>query len=181
MKRFLHGYAVAHDTTTAELVRRVMADWVRERVDSTPEARVDSTLHVLEVLGMALQLKVAGGGLQVYPAGSATPIRTPKPKPPGIDIENEREAAYRVVVAMLKEAQKLAGDEVLAKTSKARMTAMLVASNLTRTGEAVLRGYERGYLQPLVDELVNLIEQLKEELKQAREAGQESTPTGAGA
>jgi phosphoserine phosphatase len=86
---------------------------------------------------------------------------------------------YRLVVEMLREAHRLAGDEGLANKAKARMTAMLVASNLTRTGEAILRGYEKGYLQPIVDELVNLIEQLKEQLEQARQAGQESAPTSA--
>jgi len=29
----------------AKPVPQVIADWVRERVDSTPEAKVDSTLH----------------------------------------------------------------------------------------------------------------------------------------
>ena len=45
VKRFLHGYAISHDTTTAKLVRRVLAEWVHERVDSTPGGRVDSTLR----------------------------------------------------------------------------------------------------------------------------------------
>jgi aromatic ring-cleaving dioxygenase len=62
VKRFSHGYAVAHDTTTAQLVRQVLAEWVRVRVGATPEGRVGATLHELELLGMELQLKVAGGG-----------------------------------------------------------------------------------------------------------------------
>jgi hypothetical protein len=48
------------------------------------------------------------------------------------------------------------------------MTAMLVASNLTRTGETILRGYEKGYLQPLVDEMMELTDQLKKQLREDR-------------
>jgi hypothetical protein len=136
---------------------------------------------------MELQLKVTARDEHIYPAGHVTAIGAPispqvdatKPKSLGIGAETEREVMYGLVVEMLREAHRLAGDEVLAKKAEARMTAMLVASNLARTGEAILRGYERGYLQPLVDELVNLIEQLKEQLEQARQAGQESAPTSA--
>ena len=44
VKRFLHGYAISHDTTTAKLGRRVLAEWVHERVGSTPGGRVGSVL-----------------------------------------------------------------------------------------------------------------------------------------
>ena len=177
MKRFLHGYAISHDSTTAKLVRGILAEWVHERVGSTPGGRVDSTLHALKTLGMELQLKVLGQDERVYAVGEVRPIGAPKP--PHVEVESEREVMYDLVVAMLKEAQRLAGNEELAKQSKARMTAMLVASNLARTGEAVLRGYEKGYLEPLVDELVNLIEQLKEQLEEARQTGQEGAPASA--
>jgi hypothetical protein len=59
LKRFLQGYAVAHHTTTARLVREVLGEWVYERVDPTPSKRVDHTLHRLDLLSKQLQLKIA--------------------------------------------------------------------------------------------------------------------------
>ena len=50
LKRFLQGYAVAHDTTTAKLVREVLGEWVYEKVGHTPSKRVDHTLHRLDLL-----------------------------------------------------------------------------------------------------------------------------------
>jgi hypothetical protein len=153
---------------------------------------VDHTLHALDFLAKSLELKVAmlpadpasyGSELVVQVAGGVKVAggmvkQHEKEEAPRIDAGKERESMYRVVVAMLKEAQKLSEDEELAKKSEARMDAMMVASNLTRVGEAVLAGYERGYLQPLVDELVQLIEHLKEQLEQANQARQESAPAG---
>ena len=192
VKRFLRGYATAHDTTTAGLVREVLAEWVRERVDPTPSKRVDHTLHALDFLAKRLELKVARLPADLDSHGSELGIRVAgnvkvaggvikqdaREEAPRIDSEKERESMYRIVVGMLKEAQRLSEDEELAKKAEARMGAMMVASNLTRVGEAVLAGYERGYLQPLVDELVQLIEHLKEQLEQAHQARQESAPTG---
>jgi len=59
LKRFLEGYAVAHGTTTAKLVREIVAEWVYQRVDYTPSTRVDYTLRRLGLLSKRLQLKVA--------------------------------------------------------------------------------------------------------------------------
>jgi hypothetical protein len=192
MKRFLRGYAAAHDTTIAQLVREVLAEWVYERVDHTPSKRVDHTLRRLDVLFKQFGLRVAmlpgdGGreqsGLRVRVAGEVKVpggVKPPAEKtPPRLDAEKEREEMYWLVVALLKEAQKLAGDEELAKKAGSRMDAMKVAANLTRLGEAILAGYERAYIQPTVDELESLIEQLKEKLKQTDQKGQESASAGA--
>jgi hypothetical protein len=65
VKRFLHGYAISHDTTTAKLGRRVLAEWVHERVGSTPEGRVGSTLHAPKTLYASAErwmCKKAAGG-----------------------------------------------------------------------------------------------------------------------
>jgi hypothetical protein len=196
VKRFLHGYAVAHDTTTARLVREVLSEWVHERVESTPSKRVDYTLQRLDGLVMRLQLKVASlpesgehgqglgtvsvaGGLKLPSETEHADESKEAPPQPGIDAVKERESAYWNVVAMLKETYRLSENEELAKKAEARMSAMRLACNLTLVAEAVLTGYERSYVQPMVDELVKLIEDLKEQLKQANQAGQESAPTGA--
>ncbi len=60
----------AHDTTTAELVREVLAEWVHERVDSTRKGRVDATLHTLDLLAKTLQLEFTGVNLRIKPAGN---------------------------------------------------------------------------------------------------------------
>ena len=59
LKRFLEGYAVVHHTTTAKLVREVLAEWMYERVSHTPSERVSHTLRRLDLLSKQLQLKVA--------------------------------------------------------------------------------------------------------------------------
>ena len=143
---------------------------------------MDATLHRLDSLARSFQIKLVSGPGQpiidlTVSAGSAVSLIPKKRKGPKIDIEKEREGMYDIVVAMLKEAQRLAEDEVLAGKSEARMSAMLIASNLTRTGEAVLQGYERGYLKPLVDELVSIIEQLKEQLREANTERSKSAST----
>jgi hypothetical protein len=200
VKRFLRGYAVAHDTTSAGLVREVLAEWVAERVDPTPSKRVDHTLHRLSGLLMRLELKVAslpGNGEQGHHPdlvriastddvkvldkdGKIHAVRKPPPPPaqPRLDPQKEREALYWIVVGMLKETQKLSESEELAKKAEARMGAMMTHGNLTRIGEALLEGYEKSYIQPMVDELVKLIEDLKTQLKQANQTGQENTSTG---
>jgi hypothetical protein len=191
LKRFLQGYALAHDTTTAKLVRDVLAEWAYERVDPTPSKRVDHTLHRLDLLSKQLQLKVAilpakgevvGSEFEVRPAGH---VRIPghetvqhdedeKTEPPRVDTVKERESMYWIVVAMLKEAQKLSENEALAKNAGSRIDAMMVAGALARVGDAILAGYERAYIQPHLDELEKLIEQLKEQLKQTDQKGQEN-------
>jgi len=184
LKRFLQGYAVVHHTTTAKLVREVLAEWMYERVDHT--------LHRLNLLSKQLQLK-----LVVLPAQGDTPgsepvvpiagdVRIPghgaveheeeEAEPPRrVDTVKEREGMYWMVVAMLKEAQELSENEALAEKAGSRMDAMLVAGALARVGEAILAGYERAYIQPHLDELEKLIEQLKEQLKQTDQKGQENS------
>src|SRR5208282_2222468 len=189
LKRFLQGYAVVHHTTTAKLVREVLAEWMYERVDHTPSQRVDHTLHRLDLLSKQLQLKVA-----VLPAEGDAPGSEPvvgvaghvqipghegaeheevqekePPRPRGVDTVKERESMYWIVVGMLKEAQELSENEALAEKARSRMVAMKAASALSRAGEAILAGYDRAYIQPHLDELEKLIEQLKEQLKQTNQ------------
>lgn len=189
LKRFLEGYAALHRTTTAKLAREILAEWVYERVSHTPSKKVSHTLHRLDVLAKQLQLKVAvlpaeenpgEPELVLRPAGH---VRVPGHEgeeaeaPPRVDTVKEREELYWMVVAMLKEAQKLSEDETVAKKAGSRMDAMMVAGALARVGEAILEGYDRAYIQPHLDELERLIEQLKEQVKQTSKEGQES-PTG---
>ena len=61
LKRYLEGYAAAHRTTTAKIVREVLAEWVYERVSHTPSEKVSHTLHRLDVLARGLQLGGPGG------------------------------------------------------------------------------------------------------------------------
>jgi hypothetical protein len=191
LKRFLQGYAVAHNTTTAKLVREVLGEWVYEKVDHTPSKRVDHTLHRLDLLSKQLQLKVAvlpGGGDMIgsqVVVRSAGHVRIPgsgvvrheeETAPSRVDTVKERESVYWMVVAMLKEAQELSENEALAKRAGSRMNAMKVAGALARAGETLLAGYDRAYIQPHLDELEQLIEQLKEQVKQAHQKGQENPP-----
>ena len=175
LKRFLQGYAVAHDTTTARLVREVLGEWVYGKVDHTPSNRVDHTLDRLDMLSKQLQLKVAvlsaNEDVAVRSAGTVLipgrgTVRHEDTQPIRVDTVKERESLYWIVVAMLKEAQELSENEALAKKAGSRMDAMKVAGALTRAGEAVLAGYDRAYIQPHLDELEQLIEQLKEQVKQ---------------
>ena len=190
LKRFLKGYAAAHDTTTAKLVREVLSEWVFEKVDHTPSKKVDHTLHKLDLLSKQLQLKVA-----VLPAKgdtadselvvrSAGTVRIPgrgtvryEEEDTGtrrVDTVKERESVYWMVVAMLKEAQTLSENESLAKKAGSRLDAMKVAGALARVGEAILSGYDRAYIQPSLDEVEQLIEQLKEQVKQTDQKRQEN-------
>lgn len=166
-----------------------MAEWVYERVGPTSKDRVGHTLHRLDALSKRLQLKLlqlpgeasgTNSGMMVAIAGEVRTTAPREHKPPSMEVEKEREALYGIIVGMLKEAQELTENEELAKNAEARMSAMIVASSLTRAGEAVLRGYERGYVQPLVDELVSMIEQLKAQLResdQEREGNGSTHPT----
>jgi hypothetical protein len=190
LKRFLQGYAVTHDTTTAKLVREVLSEWVFEKVDHTSSKRVDHTLHRLDLLSKQLQLKVAVLPAKGHTAGServvrsAGTVRIPgrgtvrqeeeeDTGPRRVDTVKERESVYWMVVAMLKEAQTLSENEALAEKAGSRMDAMKVAGALARVGEAILAGYDRAYIQPRLDEVEQLIEQLKEQIKQTDQKGQE--------
>ena len=183
LNRLLRAYAIAHHTTMAKLVREIVAEWVFERVDHTPLKRVDHTLHRLDVLSKQLQLELAvlpakeAGELTVAVADHVT---VPGQKEPPheevvagerVDTVKQRETMYWLVVAMLKEAQKLSGNEALAKNAGSRMAAMKVAGELARVGEALLAGYDRAYIQPYLDELEELIEQFKDRSKQADQKG----------
>ena len=190
LKRFLQGYAAAHSTTSSKLVREVLAEWVYERVDNTSSKRVEHALYTLDLLSKRLQLKVAvfpakgdedaselvleSAGHRTTPVARATESEGEEKARPRVDTLKEREEMYWVVVAMLKEAQKLSENEALAKNSGARMDAMMVTAALARVGEALLEGYDRAYVQPLMDEMEKLIEQLKEQLKQTDQKGQEN-------
>ena len=188
LNRLLRAYAIAHHTTVAKLVREIVAEWVFERVDHTPLKRVDHTLHRLDVLSKQLQLELAvlpakeAGELTVAVAGHVT---VPGQKEPPheepvagerVDTVKQRETMYWLVVAMLKEAQKLSENEALAKNAGSRMAAMKVAGEVARVGEALLGGYDRAYIQPYLDELEELIEQFKDRSKQADQKGQKNPP-----
>jgi len=193
LKRFLDGYAVAHGTTTAKLVREIVAEWVYQRVDYTPSTRVDYTLRRLGLLSKRLQLKVARlpakeEAMVVRPAGH---VRIPGHEPvveqeekkerrKRVDWVKEREGMYGLVVDMLKEAQKLSENEAVAKKAKARMDAMAVASTLARVGEAILSGYERAIIQPKVEELERLMEDLKQQTKQTDKERKENSTGSTG-
>jgi len=189
LKRFLKGYAAAHDTTTAKLVREVLGEWVFEKVDHTPSKKVDHTLHKLDLLSKQLQLKVAVLPAKGDTADSELVVRSAGTvRIPGrgtvryeedagsrrVDTVRERESVYWMVVAMLKEAQTLSENESLAKKAGSRLDAMKVAGVLARVGEAILSGYDRAYIQPSLDEVEQLIEQLKEQVKQTDQKGQEN-------
>jgi hypothetical protein len=191
LKRFLEGYALAHGTTTAKLVREIVAEWVYEKVDHTPSRRVDHTLRKLDFLSKRLQLKVAtlpareadSRSVVVRPAGH---VRIPgheavveqeekKERRKRVDWVKEREDMYQLVVAMLKEAEKLSENEAVAKKAKARMDAMAVAGTLARVGETILSGYERAIIQPKLEELEKLIEDLKQQTKQTDKERKENS------
>jgi hypothetical protein len=193
LKRFLQGYAVVHHTTTAKLVREVLAEWMYDRVSLTPSERVSHTLRRLDLLSKQLQLKLAvlpavgsmpgsEGGVRIagtvrisgHEAVEHEEEKEP-PRPRGVDTVKERESMYWIVVGMLKEAQELSENEALAEKAGSRMDAMKAASALSRAGETILAGYDRAYIQPHLDELEKLIEQLKEQLKQTDQKGQENT------
>ena len=196
LKRFLQGYAVAHDITTAKLVREVLSEWVFEKVDHTPSKRVDHTLHRLDLLSKQLQLKVAvlpakgdtagsefvvrsAGTVRIPGRGTVRQEEEEDTGPRRVDTVKERESVYWMVVAMLKEAQTLSENEALAKKAGSRMDAMKVAGALARVGEAILAGYDRAYIQPRLDEVDQLIEQLKDQIKQTDQKGQENPPRSA--
>jgi hypothetical protein len=127
LKRYLEGKAAAKNTTTAILVREILAQWVREEVESTQRGQVESTLNHLDVLSKRLQLQILK-----LPSG---PVKQPlqERKGPNVKVQDEREELYNTTIAMLKDAVKLSENEDLAKNAEARMTAMLVASNITRS------------------------------------------------
>jgi hypothetical protein len=173
-------------------VREIVAEWVYQRVDHTPSTRVDYTLHKLDLLSKRLQLKVAtlptneeanSLVMVVRPAGH---VRIPgqkavveqeekKERRKRVDWVKEREDMYQLVVAMLKEAEKLSENEAVAKKAKARMDAMAVAGTLARVGEAILSGYERAIIQPKLEELEELIEDLKQQTKQTDKERKENS------
>jgi len=146
-------------------------------------------VHRLDVLSKRLRLELAvlpakeAGELTVAVAGPHVTVPGQKEPPheeavagERVDTVKQRETMYWLVVAMLKEAQKLSENEALAKNAGSRMAAMKLADEVARVGEALLAGYDRAYIQPYLDELEELIEQFKDRSKQADQKGRENPP-----
>jgi len=161
----LRAYAVAENITKSELVRRIIAAWVRDRVAVRQSGGgVFDTLRHMDGLVKELQLNL----YPVYIASGA---------PSKLDVQARREDLLRIALDILRDAAKLSENEELAKKSDARMNAMHLATQATFAAECILRDYQRGDITGLVDELVKTNELLKEELRSLKEG---ATPTSSG-
>lgn len=117
----LRAYAAAHGIATAELVRGIILDWKRE-VAAT-QNKVAATLDRIDALVRTLQLQAS----QVSIAGK-------------VDTQKTREDLLNTAIALIKESVKLSENEDAAKNARARIEAMRLANQASRTAEAILRG-----------------------------------------
>ena len=150
LKSGLEALALARGTGLASLVRVILLNYARE-VAATRRG-VAATLDRIKALINTLEI-------QVYSVGVA-----------GIQTQNEREGLYDVALALLKEAVKLSESEEAAEKALARMEAMRLVSNVSRTALAILGGYDRRDIEALLDELKKTNESLQAQLRTTAQA-----------
>lgn len=134
-------------------------DWKREV--AADKNQVAATLERIDALVRKLQVEA----LQVSIAGK-------------VDTQKTRESLLATSLALIKESVKFGENEEAAKNARARIEAMRLANQASRTAEAILRGYDSRDIGALVEELISANEQLKAELTELkRAAGSEKART----
>jgi hypothetical protein len=144
LKSGLEALALARGVGLAKLVRGILLDYAHE-VAATRRG-VAATLDRITVLVRTLEI-------QVYSVGIA-----------GVQTQAEREELYATALALLKEAVGLAQSEEAARNALARMEAMRLVSNMSRTALAILTGYDRRDVEVLLDEVRRTNESLQRQL-----------------
>ena len=150
LKSGLEALALARGTGLARLVRNVLLDYAHE-VAATQRG-VAATLDRIQALVNTLEVQTCAVGIA------------------GIQTQKEREELHETAMALLNEAIKLSESEEAAKNARARMEAMRLVSNISRTTLAILTGYDRRDIEVLLDELKKTNEFLQTELRAIREA-----------
>jgi phosphate uptake regulator len=155
LKSGLEALALARGVDLARLVRGILLDYAHE-VAATRRG-VAATLDRITVLIGTLEV-------QAYSVGIA-----------GVQTQAEREELYATALALLKEAVKLAQSEEAASNALARMEAMRLVSNMSRTALAVLAGYDRSNVEALLDEVRRTNESLQRQLRAGAEGAASDT------
>jgi hypothetical protein len=149
LKAGLDAYALAKGISFAELVRSILVEFAHgvgatQRGVGATFGRVSALIRTLET--------------QLYTVGIA-----------GIETQKGRENLYDTAFALLKEVVKLSESEQAAKNARARMEAMRLVSNVSRTILAIFSGYDRRDVEVLLDELKKTNESLQERLTEIEE------------
>jgi hypothetical protein len=152
----MEALALARGIGLARLVRDILLDYAHG-VAATKRG-VAATLGRIKALVSTLEV-------QTYSVGIA-----------GVQTQKEREELYETALALLKEAVKLSQSEEAARNAVARMEAMRLVSNVSRSALAILAGYDRRDIELLLDELKKTNESLQVELRSIQEAA--AAPTG---
>jgi hypothetical protein len=156
LKSGMEALALARGIGLARLVRDILLDYAHG-VAATKRG-VAATLGRIKALVSTLEV-------QTYSVGIA-----------GVQTQKEREELYETALALLKEAVKLSQSEEAARNAVARMEAMRLVSNVSRSALAILAGYDRRDIELLLDELKKTNESLQVELRSIQEAA--AAPTG---
>jgi len=130
----LRGMALLRGITVSELVRQILSEWAREEIKD-PYRKVAFILAEFDDLVKQLELDIA--------KLAVTKIPLQEQKGVGLETQKEREELYGIVRAMLRKAIELTESEEEAKNARARMDAIRLVNVTSRTGDAVLRNYDR--------------------------------------
>lgn len=155
LKAGLEAYALAKGLSVSQLVRRVLMDFAHEVASSqlySTQGGVEYTLGRIKVLVGTLEV-------QWYNAAVA-----------GIATQKQGGELYDSVLALLKEAVRLAQSEAAAKNVGVCIDVMCLVSAVGRTALSIVSGYDRRDIQRLMDELKKTSESIQARLR-ARENG----------
>jgi phosphate uptake regulator len=155
LKSGLEALALARGVGLARLVRGILLDYAHE-VAATRRG-VAATLDRVTVLVGTLEVQACSVGIA------------------GVQTQAEREELYATALALLKEAVKLAQSEEAASNALARMEAMRLVSNMSRTALAILTGYDRSNVEALLDEVRRTNESLQRQLRAGTEGAAPDT------
>jgi hypothetical protein len=151
----LEAYALAKGLSVSQLVRRVLMDFAHEVASSQLYSTQKGVEYTLD------RIKVLVGTLEVQWYNAAVT---------GIPMQKHGGGLYDTVLALLKEAVRLAQSEAAAKNVSACIDVMHLASTVSRTALSILGGYDRSDIERLMDELKKTNESIQARLR-ARENG----------
>ncbi len=155
LKGGLEAYALAKGLSVSQLVRRVLMDFAHEVASSQLYSTQEGVEYTLD------RIKVLVGTLEVQWYSAAVT---------GIPTQKQGGELYDTVLALLKEAVRLAQSESAAKNVSACIDVMCLVSAVSRIALSILSGDDRPGIERLMDELKKTSESIQARLR-ARESG----------
>jgi hypothetical protein len=162
LKAGLEAYALVKGLSVSQLVRRVLMDFAHEVASSQLYSTQEGVEYTLD------RIKVLVGTLEVQWYNAAVT---------GIPTQKQGGELYGTVLALLKEAVRLAQNEAAAKNVSACIGVMCLVSAVDRTALSILSGYDRRDIERLMDELKKTNESIQARLR-ARENGTTANTEG---